>query len=194
MKVNGLKKFLITFITLNAVVFNVVFRKPKLKKEKETYDCAIVCGYPADSDGSPSKLMKTRVDKAVKLWEDRKVKYIILSGGAVANEYTEAEVMKQYALEMGVPESAIIEETQAVSTYHNMMYVKEIMERECFADCVVVTNGWHLRKANHYARKFKLDYVMAKAGNPEDETILTTLWRYVSVNLHMYYMMFRGYY
>lgn len=194
MKVKGLKKFLITLLALNATVFCIVFRKPKMNTEREKYDCAVVCGYPADENGKPSEYMKTRVDKAVELWNDGKVKYLIFSGGPVANEFTEAEVMKQYALGKGIPENVVITETKALSTYHNMMYVKELMEDYRLKNCAVVTNGWHLRKANHYARKFKLDYVMAKANDPENETRIMTLWRYVSLNLHMYYMMFRGYY
>lgn len=190
----NMKKILIIFSVINMMVFSIVFRKPKTKEYRTEYDCAIVCGYPANKDGTPSELMKTRVEKAVTLWEEGKVKKLILSGAAVGNEHIEAEIMKQYAIDRGIPEKYIILETKAVSTYHNMLYTKEIMKENELKHCIVVTNGWHLRKANHYARKFELDYVMAKAENPENEHLTMTLWRYISVNLHMYYMMFKGYY
>ena len=189
-----MKKFFLGLLLGNLAVFSIVFPKSKTRAEKKQYDCAIVCGYFANEDGTPSELMKTRVEKAVKLWKKGKVYYLILSGGAVRNEHIEAEVMKKYAMKLGVPAYCILEEKQAGSTYHNMLFAKEIMQTKHLKDCVVVTNGWHLRKANHYARKFELDYVMAKADDPQDEKAWQTLWRYISVNVHMYYMMFKGYY
>lgn len=188
-----LRKSLSFFIFINMALFCVIFPRPKKRWKKNIYDCAIVCGCGANADGTPSELMKTRVEKAVELWKDKKVKYLILSGSSVGNEYIEAEVMKAYAQSLGVPEEYMIEEKQAVSTYHNLLHSKELMEEHHLKDCIVVTNGWHLRKANHYARKFKYDYVMSAAKNPDKEKKIMTLWRYVITNLHMYLNMFRGY-
>lgn len=188
------KKILAALMGLNIGLFCYMFPKPKKRAEKKQYDCAIVCGYFANEDGTPSDYMKTRVEEGARLWKEGKVYNLILSGAAVQNEYVEAEVMKAYALSLGVPEECIYEEKHAVSTYHNMLYAKEIMEEEGFENCAVVTNGWHLRKANHYARKFELEYVMCEAKNPENENILLTLWNYISTNLHMYGKMFQGYY
>lgn len=188
-----MKKLLSAFLAINIVIFCTMFRKPCKHWKKRQYDCAIVCGYFANPDGTPSEFMKTRVNKGVDLWKRGKVKSLIFSGGAVYNEYVEAEVMKKYAMELGIPETAILMEKQAVSTYHNMLHAKDIMADQRFRDCVVVTNGWHLRKADHYARKFKLDYVMAQAENPEGEPVLKTLWLLVKTNIHMYINMYRGY-
>lgn len=188
-----MKKFLAVFTAINAAIFCIVFRKPDKRWAKQHYDCAVVCGYFANDDGTPSELMKTRVEKAVRLWKRKKVDCLILSGAAVYNEHVEAEVMRRYARELGVPDSEIIIEDRAVSTYHNMLYSKEIMESHYLKDCVVVTNGWHLRKADHYARKFRLDYVMAQAENPKSESGMETLWRLVKTNVHMYINMYRGY-
>lgn len=174
--------------------FSAAFCKPKMKAGRKRYDCVVVCGYPANDNGEPSEIMKTRVEKAVELIKKKKADWLILSGGSVANEFIEAEVMADYAVELGIAETVILKEKAAVSTYHNMMYVKDIMEQHHFHNCIVVTNGWHLRKADYYSRKFKLDYVMAKAKEPENDKLYTTLWRYISVNMQMYYMMFKGYY
>ena len=189
-----MKKYLAAFAMLNTAVFLAVFPNPKKKAKRVQYDCGLVCGYFANPDGTPSEFMKSRVDKAVKLWKENKIQYLLLSGGAVRNEFVEAEVMKSYAMEQGVSEDVILLEPQAVSTYHNMLYAKEIMKENKLKNCVVITNGWHLRKANHYARKFQLDYVMAEAKEPEEESFVHTVWRHISLNLHMYYMMFKGYY
>lgn len=176
------------------IVFTTMFRRLRRKCKSHIYDCVVVCGYPANNDGSPSAFMKTRVKKAAELILEGRAKYLILSGGAVANSYIEAEVMKAYAMELGIKEEVIIEEKKAVSTYHNMMYVKQIMVENRFENCIVVTNGWHLRKADYYSGKFGLDYVMVKSKEPEGVSIFQTMKQYVYINMQMYYMMLKGYY
>ena len=178
----------------NVLVFRTVFERPLKRWKKSGYDCALVCGCPANLNGSPSAVMKTRVEKAVKLWREGRVKKLFFSGGRVKNPHIESEVMKEYAIELGVPEEMIVTENRSVSTFHNMMQSRRIMEREGIRDCVVVTNGWHLRKANHYAQRFGLDYVMCAADEPKNAGLIDTLWRYVSVNLHMYFNFYRGLY
>lgn len=188
-----MKRLLAGFLGLHAVIFCVVFRRPKKCWDRDHYACAVVCGYPAREDGSPSRYMKTRVEKAVKLWKDKKVSYLLMSGGAVQNAFVESEVMKAYAVSLGVPKERIVTEKHSVSTYHNLKYAKDILAECGWKDCVVVTDGWHLRKADHYARKFKLSYVMEKAERPEDQNLVSAAWKCVCTNVQMYLNLYRGY-
>lgn len=171
-----------------------MFKNPKKKSNQKKYDCVIVCGYPANDDGTVSKIMATRVEKAVELYQQGIIKYLILSGGAVRNEYKEAEVMANYAVDLGVMKDKIIIEDQAKSTYHNLMYASQIMQREHLKNAIVVTNSWHLRKADHYARKFNLDYVMKEASAPKSFNHLKVLFLHFYTNLTMYINLFKGYY
>lgn len=182
------------FVAVNLIIYSLMFRRPKKHWEQDSYDCAVVCGCSADENGRPTDTMKSRVDKAVELWKSQKVGYLVLSGGAVYNDFIEAEVMKQYAMDQGVPEAYILEEKKAVSTYHNLQYAAEVMRNCGFADCVVVTSGWHLRKADHYARRAKVRYVMAPADEPEGQNWRETLRLYLETAIHMYVNMWKGYY
>ena len=109
--------------------------------------------------------MKSRVDKAIELYNEGKVKFIIFSGGSVKNKYKEADIMENYALELGIEQNVIFKEDKSMCTYHNLMYTKKIMDTYNLKNCLVITNSWHLRKADHYARKFKLDHAMVSAPN-----------------------------
>ncbi len=182
------------FLAAHLFLFCVMFRAPKKHWEQDSYDCAIVCGCRVKEDGTPSDTLKARVDKAVELWKEKKVKYLIMSGAAVHSDFVEAEAMKRYAMECGVPGEYILEEKQAVSTYHNLQYSCQMMRNCNFQDCVVVTSGWHLRKADHYTRQKRVPYVMAAAENPGKQKTLEILWLYVRTNVHMYLNMWRGYY
>lgn len=185
---------LVALIVLNLFVFRIVFKPSRVKQLKKKYDCIIVCGYPANVDGSISEIMKTRVIKAIQLYQDNKSDVIIFSGGSVHNQFVEADIMADYAKIYKIEEKRIIRETRAISTYHNLLYCKRIMNKYSFSSCLVVTNGWHLRKANHYARKNNLDYVMVKADNPIQYSRIKVLYLYFYTNFHMYINMFKGYY
>ena len=184
-----------------------------IEQRYKKYDCAIICGYPANIDGEPSTIMKSRVEMGVTLYKKDKIKFLILSGGAVKNEYQEAKIMASYAISLGVKKEDILIEGQSRSTYHNLMYSRDIMQINGLKNALVVTNSWHLRKADHYARKFKLDYAMVSASAPKSYIFIlvprcrtTTLiqqydfcWIKVVVlhlgtNIKMYYNLFKGYY
>ena len=52
------KRVIIGFGILNLLAFLLVFKKPYKKQRYKKYDCAIICGYPANIDGEPSTIMK----------------------------------------------------------------------------------------------------------------------------------------
>ena len=189
--VNWLWPAVAVFCLVHLAICSQELRRPLTRRKRPVYDCAVVCGYPAEAYGSPSRILKTRVERAAELWKAGKVRFLILSGGAVGNEFVEAEVMKAYAKELGVDPETIRVECQAVSTYHNLKYASEIMREEGWKDCVVVTNRWHLRKADHYARKFGLEHVMCPAADGESRR--KAVWRWICTNVHMYVNYYRGY-
>lgn len=189
-----IRRLALGFTALNLCIFCIQFQRPKKRWEQDTYECAVVLGCPAAKDGQPSAILRTRVEKAVELWREKKVGYLIMSGGAVRNSYIEAEVMKDYARKLGVPSNYILEEKGSVSTYHNLLHVSRMMERCAFRDCVVVTSRWHLRKADHYARKQRLRYVMVPSENPVGYPFMKIISLYMKTSLGMYRNMWRGYY
>ena len=164
--VNWLWPAVAAFCLVHLAVFSLEFRWPKTRWKRPVYDCAVVCGYPAEADGSPSRILKTRVERAAELWKAGRVRFLLLSGGAVGNGFVEAEVMKAYAEDLGV-------------------------KPEGWQDCAVVTNRWHLRKADHYARKFGLEHVMCPAADGESRR--KAVWRWICTNVHMYVNYYRGY-
>lgn len=189
-----LKKIILWLGMINIIIFLLMFKKPPKKLKQLNYDCAVVCGYPAMKDGRPSQIMKTRVEKAVQLYREGRVKYLILSGGSVHNKYPEAAVMAQYALKLKVPKEIIIKDNEAKCTYDNLKNADKIMKDHHFNSCLVVTNSWHLRKASHYAQKFKLNYAMITAKRPEKYSLLKVLILHLETNFIMYRNMFKGYY
>lgn len=156
-------------------------------------DCVIVCGYPTNNDGSISNILKSRIEKAIELYKDNKVKYIIVSGGAIHNRFSEALTMKEYALQRGIDENYILIENKAKSTYHNMMYSKEIMKKYHFKNCYVVTNSWHRIKAKYYAKKFELNFEMINAQKPENMSYIKVLLLTIDMPINMFINRLKGF-
>lgn len=156
-------------------------------------DCVIVCGYPTNDDGTISYILKSRIDKAIELYQKKKVEFIIVSGGAVHNQYSEALTMKEYAIQNGIDERYILLENNAKSTYHNMMYSKQIMENNKLNNCYVVTNSWHRIKAKYYAEKFDLNFEMINADRPENMSYLKVVLLTFEMPMNMFIMRMKGY-
>lgn len=156
-------------------------------------DCVIVCGYPTQDDGKISHILESRIAKAVELYQNHEVKYIIVSGGAIHNAYSESLVMQEYALTNGVPQQHILLENRAKSTYHNMKYSKEIMQQYGLKTCFIVTNSWHIIKAKYYAKKFALNYTIIKANKPHHMSYLKVIILHMGMPINMFVNRLKGY-
>lgn len=116
-------------------------------------EVAIVLGAALWND-RPSPALRERLDQAYKLYEAKQVSRIIVSGGLGANGSTisEAEGMKRYLTERGVPPEAVVEEGESTSTYENLRFSKRIMDREGWSAPVIVTHEYHGARAMDIAR------------------------------------------
>src|SRR6266508_5520751 len=69
---------------------------------------AIVFGAEIKKDGTPSVVLKDRVEVAVALYKSGKVEKLLMSGDNRFVDYNEPESMRQYALTLGMPDSDIV--------------------------------------------------------------------------------------
>ena len=96
----------------------------------------IILGCAIRSDGTPTPLLRGRIDRALDFARRQKEKtgkdvYFVPSGGQGPNEVvSESACMKQYLMEQGVPEAQIIEENQSTTTFENMKFSKEKIQAQ----------------------------------------------------------------
>lgn len=114
---NALRAFFNFFLTASWV-FN---QKKYLNKARENgpFDAVIVPGIPF-KNGEWSKIMELRIGWSKYLYEEGITKHIIFSGGTCYTPFNEAKVMKAYGIAIGIPEDAIIIETQAEHSVENV--------------------------------------------------------------------------
>ena len=125
-------------------------------------------------NGKVSPLLARRVDRAIDVYyrqkDEAEPPKILLSGGKGQNETcAEAEAMRVYALEKGVPDEHLLLEIKSVSTMENMKFSKEIMDEDSNGKpyrAIYVTSNFHLLRAGIFAKKagLKIDGIGAKTA------------------------------
>jgi uncharacterized SAM-binding protein YcdF (DUF218 family) len=123
-------------------------------------DCLIILGA-ADWDGMPSPAMQERLDVALQVFKDKLASYIIVSGGKGKDEIlTEAEVMKTYLVEKGVPDTVVILESQSNNTIENLQNSKKIMDAQHYKTAIIITHGYHALRSSLIAQSLGISYTV----------------------------------
>lgn len=128
------------------------------------FDAIIVLGTPADEDGNPTPAEMARVNEAVREYERGVAPRIIMSGGAAANRYVEAEVMEKAAHAQGIPEEALLVEGRSKNTIQNACFCWRIMKQHGWHSAEVVSTKDHLRRAALIFGKLPLEWRMDPAA------------------------------
>jgi len=115
--------------------------------------------------------LKERLDTAYTFWSRYPDSTLILSGGQGPGEaLTEAEAMRRYLLTRGVPENRILLEDRSTSTYENMLYTKEMLEKTEGGlgnkSFTIVTNDYHLFRSKRLAARVGLNASGLPAPTP----------------------------
>jgi uncharacterized SAM-binding protein YcdF (DUF218 family) len=106
---------------------------------------AIVVFGAAEYDGRPSPVFRARLDHANELFRQGLAPVVITTGGAAADpKYSEGGVGHDYLMRKGVPESALIAETQASNTAESAARVAVIMRANHMDQCIAVSDAYHM--------------------------------------------------
>lgn len=121
--------------------------------ELDDFDCIIVLGCGVKND-VPSAMLADRLSVGISLYKSGASASIIMSGDHGRVDYDEVNVMKQYAIDEGVPSEDIFMDHAGFSTYESIVRAKEIFEAERI---LIVTQQYHLYRALYIAEHFGLE-------------------------------------
>ena len=114
------------------------------EQELRPADAIIVFGA-AQYDGRPSPVYRARLDHAYALFRSGLARLVITTGGAAADpNFSEGGVGHDYLLRRGIPESALIAETQASDTAQSAVRVGVIMRTNRMNRCIAVSDAYHV--------------------------------------------------
>ncbi len=112
-------------------------------------DVIIVLGAGLPPDNQPGPALVRRATHAANLWRQGMAAVILCTGGLPGRATrTEADACAEILRGQGVPEAAIVQEDQSRSTEENALEAREVMRQNGWQTAVLVTDTFHLFRAN----------------------------------------------
>ena len=123
---------------------------------------AIVFGAGLRRDGSPTAVLRDRVQTAAQLYFGGKVEKLLMSGDNRVVGYNEPEAMRRHALSLGVPDEAIVLDYAGRRTYDTCYRARHIFGVE---SAILVTQNFHLSRALFTCNALGVKAVGVEANN-----------------------------
>lgn len=127
-------------------ILTSLYSYPRIYKAVDAPDApaAIIFGAGLRRDGSPSPILRDRVSKGVELYFNGKVSKLLMSGDNRSIHYDEPGAMRDYALDLGVPEQDIVLDYAGLRTYDTCYRARNIFG---ISQAILVTQKFHLPRA-----------------------------------------------
>jgi vancomycin permeability regulator SanA len=147
----------------------------------------------AEYDGRPSPVYRARLDHALALYHRGIAPLIITLGGNGGDQYNEGAVGREYLMGMGVPEEAIIAETESRNTEDSARRIAVIARANGLRRLVIVSDGTHLFRIHAICAADGLDVltsprprVTVEGGSQDAERIAHEILSYTLWRMHLH--------
>jgi uncharacterized SAM-binding protein YcdF (DUF218 family) len=147
----------------------------------------------AEYDGRPSPVYRARLDHALVLYHRGIAPLIITLGGPGGDQYTEGSVGADYLISRGVPEQAIIAETESRNTEESARRIAVIARVNGLHRLVVVSDDTHMFRIHAICEAEGLDVLTSPRPRPavkdktlEAERIAHEILSYTFWRLHLH--------
>ena len=155
---------LIVSVVSVGVIFGINFYVKSIGEENivssedaeilQNMDCILVLGCGVRDDGTPSDMLRDRLDRGLELYFSGVAPKLIMSGDHGRTDYDEVNVMKQYAVDRGVPSEDVFMDHAGFSTYESIYRARDIFGVK---GMVIVTQEYHLYRALYLASRFDME-------------------------------------
>jgi len=144
-------------------------------------DVIAVLGGGAYANGVLGAASNERLIKGVLLYRQGRAEKLLFAGGSVLplaaklgrtvlgsasigpGRFTEAGLMRELAIGMGMPAADCLAEDDSLSTFENLVNLKAYMGREGMRSATIVSSPLHMKRIELVARKLGLDFTLSPA-------------------------------
>jgi SanA protein len=126
---------------------NKIFSKIENIKK---HDFAIVLGAAIIDNKVPGNYLKNRLDDAITLYKNEKIKKILISGDNGEAAHDEISVMNNYLIKNGIPQDNIFGDYAGFDTYSSIERADKIFE---IKNTIIISQGFHLARAIYIANQ-----------------------------------------
>ncbi|HET9906948.1 MAG TPA: ElyC/SanA/YdcF family protein [Anaerolineales bacterium] len=150
---------------------NRIYQKDDAPSER----LAIVFGAGLRRDGTPTPILRDRVETAASLYFSGRVEKLLMSGDNSFLNYNEPESMRQYAISLGVPEDAIAMDYAGRRTYDTCYRAKAVFGMQ---SALLVTQKFHLPRALFLCNALGLKAYGVEANNRNYRDGALFIWNF----------------
>jgi len=119
---------------------------------------AIVVFGAAQYNGTPSPVLRARLDHAAKLYERGYADRVVVTGGRLPEDrFSEAGASARYLRSKGVPDSSILREVQGRTSWESLASTARILKQRGLTDVVLVSDGFHSARIGAMASELGLN-------------------------------------
>ncbi len=158
------------FCVVIAILYQQVDARSQVDLTRHA-DVIVVLGAAVWANGRPSPTLAARTQHALALYQAGYAPRLIFCGAVGNNPPSEAEVMRRLAVHAGVPADAMVLEDQSHSTEENLANAKKIMQARGWHTAILVSDPFHLYRAEWMARDLGLDAIGSGASASPTYTI-----------------------
>ena len=147
---------------------------------RQEVDAVVIFGAQVYPSGRLSQALAGRVDKGIELYQQGYTPVLIMSGGTGVEGINEAEAMRQYAIDRGVPAQAIIIDPSGNSTELTVAHTLVIAEQYGFHHLAAVSSFYHMPRIKMFFLSSGSDVLTVPADlTSEGSSALFTTFREV---------------
>jgi uncharacterized SAM-binding protein YcdF (DUF218 family) len=146
---------LILTIILSLVVSDILFYSQT--RTDKSADAAVVMGAAAWGS-HPSPVYRERLNEAIQLYKQKRVKKLIFTGGTKDMNFpSESKVAMDYAVKQGIKAEDIFTDATSHSTIENLIEAKKIMNRNGINSILLVTDPLHMKRSMFIATQMQMN-------------------------------------
>ena len=124
-----------------------------LTDKQTNSDVAIVLGNKVNEDGTLSERLKARLDKSIELYQNKRIKSIIVSGGFGKEGFWEGNKMREYLIKNKIPKDKILVDNYGNDTEKTVENSIRIMDSLNFKSAISVSQFFHQTRTKKLFRK-----------------------------------------
>ena len=134
--------------TAIACIAILYFSIPMADTQQTQFDVILVLGNPAADNGSIAPLAQSRVLEGIRQYRAGVAPRIMMTGGAVRNQFVESQVMRQFARVPGRSRIRTLYRKKNRTTPFRMRTTRTGSCRRGWTSALVVTSPTHVRRAS----------------------------------------------
>jgi Uncharacterized conserved protein len=149
-------------------------------------DAIIVLGAAAYHK-NPSPVFRERIRHGLDLYRRGYAPVLVFTGGyGNGAPFAESQVARRYALQQGIPESAILIESASRNTRENLLQARMLMQQNDLHRVIVVSDPLHMARALRLSRRLGIDAVGSPTPSTRFRTVQTQ-WRFLLQEVYFFH-------